>query len=161
MRKHVRDDVLEEPGEGRSIFGDRGEAWELALDLAHDRHAERVEGADGEVLRRGASHARRHAVFHFVAGVAREGQQQEVGGGMVPGVDEPCGLGDDDRRLPAAGGGEDEVVLLVGDDGGALFGGERLGLDLVEEGAGSSEFLADVARVGGGALGLGVCEKGL
>ena len=108
-----------------------------AFGLADDCQAQAVECADRHVPGCGGAEAFADALLHLVAGVACEGQEQQFGRAPVAPLDEPAGLGHDDRGLAAAGSGHDQVAVVVEDDGVALFLGEGHGFDRVEQGAGA------------------------
>ena len=157
--EHVDHDLVEQGVQGFGVVGGVGQAWSGALDVAHDRHAERVEGPDGETLRCAGADAGGQAVLHLVPGVPSERQHQEFGALVMPCFDEPCRLGDDDRGLAAAGGGDDKVVPFVCDNSGALLGRQGFCFDGVEEGPEAVEFAIDVERVRLFAGVAGVGEK--
>ena len=89
-----------------------------------------MERANGDVARRGGSEALADSFLHLLAGVARESQQQQLRRSPESPLDEPAGLGHDDRGLAAAAGGNDEIAAVVERDSPALYLRERSGLDL-------------------------------
>ena len=146
--EQIGHDTLEQVEQCPVVLGRRGERRALPLGFADDRHAEAVEGAHRHVARDRGAEAFAHPLFHLPAGIAREGQQKQLGRLAIALSDKPSRLGHDDRGLAAAGRGDNEVPTLVDDDRPALLLRERAGLDPVEEVARTGQLVDDERLVG-------------
>ena len=117
VSEQVDDDALQEFEQCAVALGGGCERGSLAVGLADDRQAQAVECTNGHAARRSWAEALADPLLHLVAGVACEGQEQQFGRAPVSSLDEPAGLGHDDRGLAAAGCGDDQVAVVVEDDG--------------------------------------------
>ena len=146
--EQVSHDSLEEIEQRAVVFRRRGERRTLPFGFANDRHAQAVEGAHCHAAGDRGAETLVNPLIHFLAGVAREGQQKQLGRLAIPLPNEPACLGHDDRGLAASGRGDHEVPSLVDDDRAALRFRERAGLDPVEEFARADRLVDDERPVG-------------
>ena len=116
--------VVDGEGAGESFAVD----FERFNVAAQDAHAERVEGGDQRLGKRGVAEQPVDALAHLAGGLVGEGDGEDGVGSDAFFLDEPGDAAGDDAGFAGAGSGKDEQRTLGGLDGGALFG-----IQIVEE----------------------------